>query len=267
MSIWLRGGRCFTRTSMPFCRLADVAAAALVVAIGATASPARSQTLLPTRTAIVPVSEPRPLTRTTSPAESRNERAGTGFFVDDIGHVLTARHLVEGCSRIAIHQEGRRSPARIVALSTPFDLALLHTPKTRGLAAVFPRNTMSATNDIVFAADHQHLAAMMSRGGMLSNASISPISGSGEAGHIALTSTMTFGSSGAPVLDSRGLVEGVVSRKTATNRVLAVGAAGTKAFLSASNVRFQQDDRPQIAGSGSRAHRAASISARIICQN
>ena len=246
--------------------LAIVPATALAVLVGAGTSAVRSQGLLPTRTEIVPVSEARPLTRTALPPESRSERNGTGFFVDDIGHVLTARHVVDGCSRVVIQKEGRSSPARLVALSTPFDLALLHTPKTRGLAAVFPRNTVSATNDIVFAADHQTLAAMISRGGMLANASVSPISGS-EAGHIALTSTMTFGSSGAPVLDSRGLVEGVVSRKTAINRVLAVGAAGTKAFLKANDVRFQEDDRPQIAGSGSRAHRAASISARIICLN
>ncbi|HEY8336680.1 MAG TPA: serine protease [Tardiphaga sp.] len=247
-------------------RLAIVPAAAVCFLIVAVL-PVQSEGLLPTRIEMAPVSDPKPLTRTILPPQSRTERSGTGFFVDDIGHVLTARHVVEGCSRIVIEKEGRSSSARVVALSTPFDLALLHTSKTRGLAAVFPRTTMSSTNDIVFAADHQALAAMISRGGMLFNASVSTTSGSGEAGHIALISTMTFGSSGAPVLDSRGLVEGVVSRKTAINRVLAVGAAGAKAFLGASNVRFQEDDRPQISGSGSRAHRAASISARIVCLN
>jgi hypothetical protein len=47
--------------------------------------------------------------------------------------------------------------------------------------------------------------------------------------------------------------------------VAAVGASEAKSFLRAHNVRLLEDDRAQIAGNGSRAHRAASISARIRC--
>ncbi|WP_445489654.1 trypsin-like peptidase domain-containing protein [Rhodopseudomonas sp. RCAM05734] len=230
-------------------------------------APAQSQPLLPTRGEAPPNASPKPLTRTALPATDRGERAGTGFYVDDIGHMLTARHVVQDCSRIMVQKEGRTSSARIVAVSTPYDIALLHTAKTRGLAAVFPRSIVTSTNDIVFAADYASLPTMLARGGVLANASVSPATGSGESGHIALQSTLTFGSSGAPVLDSRGLIEGVVSRRTAINRVLAVGSTAAKAFLAASDIRFQQDDRPQISGSASRAHRAASISARVICVN
>jgi hypothetical protein len=76
---------------------------------------------------------------------------------------------------------------------------------------------------------------------------------------------VTFGASGAPVLDSRGLVEGVISRRTMVNRVLTVGAAEAKAFLIGNGVHVEEDDRPQIAGGSSRANRAASISARVTC--
>jgi hypothetical protein len=86
-----------------------------------------------------------------------------------------------------------------------------------------------------------------------------------EAGYLAIDSNVTFGASGAPVLDGRGLVEGVVSRRTAIDRVMTVGAAEAKSFLTSNGVRLAEDDRPQIAGGGSRAHRAASISARVTC--
>jgi hypothetical protein len=248
------------------CRLYTVVAIAIpfLLICGA---PAQSQMLLPTRGEVPPHAPPKPLTRAALPAADRGERAGTGFYVDDIGHMLTARHVVQDCSRIMVQKEGRTSSAQVTAVSTPYDLALLHTAKTRGLAAVFPRSVVTLTNDIVFAADYASLPTMLVRGGMLANASVSPATGSDESGHIALQSTLTFGSSGAPVLDSRGLIEGVVSRRTAINRVLAVGSTAAKAFLAASNIRFQQDDRPQISGSASRAHRAASISARVICVN
>jgi hypothetical protein len=60
-------------------------------------------------------------------------------------------------------------------------------------------------------------------------------------------------------------VQGIISKRTASNRVAAVGASEAKSFLRAHNVRLLEDDRAQIAGNGSRAHRAASISARIRC--
>lgn len=231
------------------------------------ASPASSQFVLPVRSDAPSLLPPKPLTRTDLPTVDRGERAGTGFFVDDFGHLLTARHVVQGCGRIIVHKEGRSMTARLVATSTPYDLALLRTQKTRGIAAVFPRSVTSAVNDMVFAADYATLPTMVTRGGTLANASLGKISGGEEAGHIAINSTVTFGASGAPVLDSRGLVEGVISRRTNVNRVLAVGAAGAKLFLASSNVRPQEDDRPQLSGSASRAHRAASISARIVCLN
>jgi hypothetical protein len=247
----------------------SITSAALVAVVLSCAAPmpARAQMLMPTRNEAPQIAPPKPLSRTELPPVERGERAGTGFFVDDSGHMLTARHVVQDCSRIVIQKEGRTTSARVVALSTPYDLALLRTTRTRGLAAVFPRNVTSSPNDMMFAADYANLSMMLARGGVLANASVGMTSGSGEAGHIALNSTVTFGSSGAPVMDSRGLIEGVVSRKTSVNRVLAVGSAGAKSFLAASNIRFQENDRPQIAGSGSRAHRAASISARVICLN
>lgn len=244
-----------------------VCALTVVAVVVPAASPASSQFLLPARTEVPTLTPPKPLTRADLPSVERGERAGTGFFADDLGHVLTARHVVEGCGRIVVHKEGRSMTARLVALSTPYDVALLRTPKTRGIAAVFPRTVESSINSMVFAADYTTLPTMVTRGGTLANASVSKTSGGEEAGHIAITSTVTFGASGAPVLDSRGLVEGVISRKTNVNRVLAVGAAAAKSFLASNNVRPQEDDRPQLSGSASRAHRAASISARVVCVN
>lgn len=90
--------------------------------------------------------------------------------------------------------------------------------------------------------------------------------GGSEAGHLVIDSPVSFGASGAPVLDRNGLVQGVVSRRTTVNRVLAVGAAEAKAFLSSQGVRIEQDDRPQLSGSTSRGSRAASLSAQVTCQ-
>ncbi len=227
------------------------------------ASPAAAQFWLPARAPDPIVSQP--LSRPPEGATVRREKTGTAFFVDGTGAMLTARHAVEDCLRIVVAKEGRVASARVVALSSRFDIALIKVPKTMGIAAVFPRNVTASANDLVFVAAYDKLPETVSRGGTFANATVTSGFGGGEAGYLAIDSNVTFGASGAPVLDSRGLVEGVISRRTMINRVLAVGADEAKKFLAGNGIRFEEDDRPQIAGSASRANRAASISARVTC--
>jgi S1-C subfamily serine protease len=207
----------------------------------------------------------QPLSRPAEPTVIRHEKNATAFFVDDAGHMLTARHAADDCARIVVLKEGRAVAAHLVALSPRFDIALIKVPKTLGLSAVFPRSVTASVNDLVFAAAYDTLPGMMVRGGTLANATVVSSFGGSEAGYLVIDSNVTFGASGAPVLDSRGLVEGVISRRTMVNRVLTVGAAEAKAFLVGNGVHVEEDDRPQIAGGGSRANRAASISARVTC--
>ncbi|SEE21210.1 S1 family peptidase [Bradyrhizobium erythrophlei] len=205
----------------------------------------------------------KPLARdVTGPPAASQRLDGTAFFVDDLGHMLTARHAVADCARIVVSKEGRAVAARVVALAAS-DIALIKVPRTLGLAAVFPRANTSVANDMVFAEAYDRLKPMLVHGGSLGNAFVDTTLRDPE--HLVLRSNVTFGTSGAPVLDSRGLVEGVVSRRTTVDRVLAVDAVHAKSFLAAHGVRFQEDDRPQMSGTASRAHRAASISARVTC--
>jgi serine protease Do len=150
--------------------------------------------------------------------------------------------------------------AHLVALSPLFDIALIKLPKTLGLAAVFPRSVTAGVNDMVFAAAYNTLPGMMAHGGTLANATVAPSFGGSEAGYLAIDSAVTFGASGAPVLDSRGLVEGVISRRTTISRVLVAAAADAKAFLVSNGVHVEEDDRPQIAGGGRSRSRKPAMS-------
>lgn len=210
-------------------------------------------------------SQPQPtqqLARTPEPTARRVESTSTAFFVDGNGHLLTARHAVESCVRVVVAKEGFAVNARVIALATGADLALVKVSKTLGLSAVFPQTVRTAANEMVFASAFDTLPGKLIGSGLMANATVKADS---TPATLTIDSDVTFGASGAPVLDSRGLVQGIVSKRTAANRVVAVDASEAKAFLRAQNVRLQEDDRPQIAGNGSRAHRAASISARIRC--
>lgn len=189
------------------------------------------------------------------------EKTGTAFFVDDRGYLLTARHAVEDCARLIIVKERHALNAQLVAISPEADLALIKAPKTRGLAAVFPVTAGVGANDLVFASAYDRLAANR---GLLANATVAA-NASDQSGVLLIDSDVTYGASGAPVLDGRGLVQGVISRKMGASRVAAVAAGSAKAFLAAQGIRFAMDDRAQIAGASARAARAASLSAQVTC--
>jgi trypsin-like peptidase len=206
-------------------------------------------------------SEVSPLARTQEPAVATRQKSGTGFFVDDKGHMLTARHAAEDCSRLVVAKEGHALAAHLVALSPSADIALIKVTKTLGLAAVFPSTVGVNTNDMVFASAYDKLATNR---GLLANATVAGSPGS-QSGALMIDTDVTFGASGAPVLDSRGLVQGIISRRTGSSRVVAVGAGDAKTFLAANGVRVTIDDRSQIVAAASRGSRAASISAQVTC--
>ena len=261
-------------------RLAPLAACALSFA---SAAQLHAQSIFSTPS---PRQQAESLARTSGFTTITRGKSGTAFFVDDVGHMLTARHAVGDCVRLVVDKEGYAMTASVVALSGQFDIALIKVPKTLGLAAIFPGSVTAAANDMMFAAAYDTLPHMTARGGTLGNATV--VSSGSEAGYLAIDSNVTFGASGAPVLDGRGLVQGVISGrinevklptaysapmgemsmsmlKVASDRVLAVSAARAKAFLAAHGVAIAEDDRPQIDPASSRANRAASISARVTC--
>lgn len=225
---------------------------------------AQAQSPFPSQMPQVPkaIESPKPLALPPQSPAVRRQLTGTGFFVDDNGHLITAHHVIDNCSRVMVAKDQQRVFANVVALSAHQDLALLQVPSTLGIAAVFPSSVHASVNEMVFAGAYDALPGLQVGGGVIANARVL---GGAEGGDLAMDSPVTFGASGAPVLDRLGLVQGVVSRRTASDRVVAVGAPQVKAFLVGNGVHIVEDDRPQISGFASRANRAASISVRVTC--
>ena len=59
------------------------------------------------------------------PNEILNAASGTGFYVSNEGHIITNHHVINGCSEIKVHAEGKSTTATILAKDASNDLALL----------------------------------------------------------------------------------------------------------------------------------------------
>jgi serine protease Do len=157
-------------------------------------------------------------TSSTNPAstsrEARREGVGTGFVIDDLGHVLTANHVVEGSGGIVVVLPGGQvAAARVVGTSPEFDLALLRIDVGRHLLSPL-RLGDSSTLQI-----GQKVMAIGNGLGLHNSLSVGVVSALGrtlrgaptalEASFIQTDAAINPGNSGGPLLNSSGEVVGI----------------------------------------------------------
>lgn len=235
---------------------------ALLLGLSITAREARAQ--LPPAPTPVPGSlldRPRPGEQPQQGATPRLQQApvsatpkfalGTAFRVSEAGHLVTNRHVVEGCSAIGV-VVGNRATAnlRLLATDPGHDLALLAGPPSKQAA------TLRADDDPIQGEDTLTygfpLPGMLSASGQLGAGMVTALTGiRNDAGQLQTDVPLQRGNSGGPLLDRRGQVMGVVFAKLDALRVaqmtgdlpqnvnFAVRLAPLKRLLDANGVRYR----------------------------
>ena len=205
-------------------------------------------------------------------------RWGTGFFVNQAGDLVTARHVIAGCGAVSIMKDGRSAPANVRNAAGSFDIAVLHSAMKPPAAAVFAKTAALERGDPVFAESYAVLRRMPDVRTTLFNGFLHA-SASAEADHIAISSQAGHGSSGSPVLDADGRVIGLIDERvsvygTAIGRagpssadsfVVALSDKAIKSFLLASGVPFEETAEAELAPLQGHAVEAAAISVAVIC--
>lgn len=152
--------------------------------------------------------------------------AGTGFFVNKDGSIITNAHVVQGCEAINILTPAGERPAELVASDHVHDLAVLRAADMGGATSAPLRWNIrdlkvgDAINMIGF-------PGQAGANGRYTYKKSSVMSLEGPAGEplwIQLSSVAEKGNSGGPVLDNAGNVIAVISGIAQTYRVSRSGA-------------------------------------------
>lgn len=178
--------------------------------------------------------------RTVPPAEARPGYWGTGFFVDRLGHILTAGHVASGCGHIEIIGAGQSDSASLIAANQELDLALLRARRSFGSPAAFDTRDRLPGGMMVAVLTHAPATRPTILDSMVLDETWSHA--------IALASGAKPGASGSPVVTADGLVVGVLKAKLTRRGMfgsayrsadirLAVSAAAAADFLRANGVR------------------------------
>jgi S1-C subfamily serine protease len=176
----------------------------------------------------------------------RGGGSGSGFAIDR-RHILTNAHVVDGASKISIVSDRVTLPANVVFSDQHNDIAMLRVTEDLEAAAQFRDGIeIHLGEDIVVLGFP--LQGLLGSGPQVTAGNISSLCGLGsDTGVIQFTAPIASGNSGGPILDSAGLVIGIVHSSLNTDRVrqgggiaenVNFGAKGIaiRSFLSTSNI-------------------------------
>jgi putative serine protease PepD len=140
--------------------------------------------------------------------------SGSGFVIDDEGHVLTNDHVVEGASRVRV-RAGEDQPfldARVLGTDPGSDLALLQVEDGAELQPL----TLGSSEDLEVGEPAIAIGSPFGLAGSLTTGVISALGRSLTApngftitGAIQTDAAINPGNSGGPLLDGRGRVIGI----------------------------------------------------------
>lgn len=151
--------------------------------------------------------------------------AGTGFFINKEGHLVTNAHVVRNCESINVLTKSGERPATLVNSDTEHDLAVLRV-MDMGDASVAPMRWNIRDLKV---GDSVNMIGFPGQDGAKGKYSykktkVTSLEGpTGEPLFIQLSSVAQHGNSGGPVLDNTGNVIAVISGMAQTYRVSANG--------------------------------------------
>jgi S1-C subfamily serine protease len=152
-------------------------------------------------------------------AGGRPAATGSGFMVAG-GRALTNAHVVQGCGRVAARNSaGQTVPARVAAVDSRRDLALLAVPSGFGPPLAFRDTPPLRRGDTVVTYGFP-LSGLLSSGPTLTTGDISALAGLRDNPlHYQISAPVQPGNSGGPLLDAQGHVVGIVTSKLNAARI------------------------------------------------
>jgi S1-C subfamily serine protease len=206
--------------------------------------------------------------------EGSGSSSGSGFYISDVGHIITNWHVAKGCSSLNTAAGARLS---VVASDPSLDLALLQAAgvKPPAIASLRDADAVLGEPVIVFGFP---LSGLLSSSGNLTTGIVSAIAGMGDnPRHVQISAPVQPGNSGGPMLDQSGKVVGVVVAKLDAARAasiigdipqnvnFAIKGGEVVAFLARNKMKPVLSPRSNPLSTEVVAAAASSFTVRIIC--
>lgn len=201
---------------------------------------------------------------------------GTGFYVARDGSLITNDHVVAACGEMRISDGASGIPAKVVAVDSDRDLALLQAPQPVDTVAVF-RSDKSRLGENVVVVGFP-LSGLLSSQPIVTSGIVSALAGMRDNQHeLQISAPIQPGNSGGPLFDGSGRIAGVVVATLDTvqlaraigvvpeNVNFAIKADEARQFLAAHGVTVATADGGKELSTAAIAEQAVKMTVRIEC--
>lgn len=184
-------------------------------------------------------------------SDLRLASTGSGFFINDAGHVLTNHHVIEDCSVVRVGLPSGSVDGAPVAKNPSDDLAVIRVPGLKPSAIARLRGSPPVLGEDVIVIGYP-LRSVLGGAVNVTFGAVSSTSGlGGDRRYLQITAPVQQGNSGGPLLDEAGAVVGVVVSKLdvlsvarATGDIpqninFGIKAAVAQSFLSIHDIPYQ----------------------------
>lgn len=205
---------------------------------------------------------------------------GSGFVVDEKGHVLTNHHVIDDCSevRVRLGLPGSQASA-VVAKDAQNDLALIRSDLDTESIALFREGRSIRPGDSVVALGFP-LRGLLSSQPSVTTGTVSALAGiRDDIRFLQITAPVQPGNSGGPLLDSSGNIVGIVVGKLDAVKVaellgdipqnvnFAIKGSVARSFLDANAVDYETDQSTTRLEAADIAERAREFTVLVECWN
>lgn len=169
---------------------------------------------------------------------------GSGVVVSKAGDIITNEHVIQGCANVRIQPQG--NAVRIVAKDEKNDLALLRLEGVR-IPSVRTRSGRGVRLGDELVAIGYPLRGLISSGPTVTTGIVNALSGvNNDTSAFQMSATVQPGSSGGPIVDTHGLLVGIVRSRLLPSGPIApqnvnfgINLATVQSFLDAHGVDYE----------------------------
>jgi TPR repeat protein/S1-C subfamily serine protease len=178
------------------------------------------------------------------PYSARKGVYGSGVVVSRAGDIITNEHVIQGCTNVRIQPQG--NAVKIVAKDAKNDLALLRVEGVR-IPSVRTRSGRGIRLGDELVAVGYPLRDLISTGPTVTTGIVNALSGvNNDTSAFQMSATVQPGSSGGPIVDTHGLLVGIVRSRLLPNGPISpqnvnfgINLATVQSFLDAHSVDYE----------------------------
>jgi S1-C subfamily serine protease len=181
---------------------------------------------------------------------------GSGFFINQKGHMITNAHVINGCKAITFLQDSREAAATVTSTDQMNDLAILKSRKQVSRQFVPIRQSSPKIGEQIYAIGFP-LSNLLGKSPKVTSGIISALSGlGGDVSKVQVDAALQSGNSGGPIVDTKGRLVAVSVQKLGKAALAFLKDSGeipenvnfgiknltVKTMLNAHKVRYSSDN-------------------------